>query len=103
MGLPGGVAVPPRLLAADIGGVQGVFSRGHLVVGGIEVGVRLLESGFRGRQRALGRVQPGAEIGSCRIASRRALPGMSQNDPASPLVSPARSQVRSPARAALPA
>ena len=40
---PGGVAVPPRLLAAGIGGVQRVFCRGHLVAGGIETGVRLLE------------------------------------------------------------
>lgn len=40
--LPGGVAVPPRLLAVGVGGVQRVFCRGHLIVGGIEAGVRLL-------------------------------------------------------------
>jgi len=40
---PGGVAVPPRLPAGGVGGVQRVFCRGHLVAGGIETGVRLLE------------------------------------------------------------
>src|SRR2546421_9045264 len=39
---PGGVAVPPRLLAAGVGGVQRVFCRGHLVAGGIETGARWL-------------------------------------------------------------
>ena len=39
---PGGLAVPPRLLAAGVGGVQRVFCRGHLVAGGIETGARWL-------------------------------------------------------------
>jgi hypothetical protein len=39
---PGGVAVPPRLLAGGVGGVQRVFCRGHLVAGGIETGARWL-------------------------------------------------------------
>src|SRR2546430_17417449 len=39
---PGGVAVPPRLLAAGVGGVQRVFCRGHLVADGIETGARWL-------------------------------------------------------------
>ena len=60
---PGGVAVPPRLLATGVGGVQRVFCRGHLVASGIETGVRLLERGLRGGERVLGGVQPGAQLG----------------------------------------